>query len=244
MMQGQTFMETESGFPVQAQEPVKTKDKALSLRCLKSRVWELYMTCTNTSITEDRSLNSTVWKCSMGSMNSEDSEKRSVCLCHRCDMRLGLRMDGWTEGRQQWEQGWGTHEWPQRDDTTIWRAARGVHRQIVKTQDEMGENGTRFEFQSIQTFLSLPLDWALSRNRFRTHKVPIQDSWLMSGVSQPIYIITSIIITWQYCEGAKECSNYHTIALISHARQSDAQNSPRRTSTVHEPRTSKCSGWI
>ena len=126
-----------------------------------------------------------------------------------------------------------------RDDATIWRAARGVPWQIVKTQDEMGENGTRFEFQSTQTFLSLPLDWALSRNRFRTHKVPIQDSWLMSGVSRPTYIITSIIIKWHYHEGAKECSNYRTTALISHARQSDAQNSPSQASTVHEPRTSK-----
>ena len=33
---------------------------------------------------------------------------------------------------------------------------------------------------------------------------------------------------------AKECSNYHTIALISHAR-SNAQNSPSQSSTVHEP---------
>ena len=33
---------------------------------------------------------------------------------------------------------------------------------------------------------------------------------------------------------AKEGSNYHTIALISHAR-SNAQNSPSQSSTVHEP---------
>ena len=32
---------------------------------------------------------------------------------------------------------------------------------------------------------------------------------------------------------ATECSNYHTIAFISHA--SNAQNSPRQASTVHEP---------
>ena len=31
---------------------------------------------------------------------------------------------------------------------------------------------------------------------------------------------------------AKECSNYHTITLISHA--SNAQNPPRQASTVHE----------
>ena len=35
---------------------------------------------------------------------------------------------------------------------------------------------------------------------------------------------------------AKECSNYHTIALISHA--SNAQNSPSQASAILEPRTS------
>ena len=37
----------------------------------------------------------------------------------------------------------------------------------------------------------------------------------------------------------KECSNYHTIALVSHA--SNAQNSPSQASAIHEPRTSRCS---
>ena len=32
---------------------------------------------------------------------------------------------------------------------------------------------------------------------------------------------------------AKECSHYHTTALISHA--SNVQNSPRQASTIHEP---------
>ena len=41
---------------------------------------------------------------------------------------------------------------------------------------------------------------------------------------------------------AKECSDYHTIALISHA--SNALNSPSQASTVHELRTSRCSSWI
>ena len=38
---------------------------------------------------------------------------------------------------------------------------------------------------------------------------------------------------------AKECSNYHTIALISHAIK-NAQNSPSEVSTVHKLRTSRC----
>ena len=32
---------------------------------------------------------------------------------------------------------------------------------------------------------------------------------------------------------AKECSNYHTIALFSH--DSNAQNSPSQASAIHEP---------
>ena len=41
---------------------------------------------------------------------------------------------------------------------------------------------------------------------------------------------------------AKECSNYCTIALISHA--SNAQNSPSQASTLCETRTSRCSSWF
>ena len=33
---------------------------------------------------------------------------------------------------------------------------------------------------------------------------------------------------------AKECSNYHTIALISHTSKVNAQNSPSQASAVHE----------
>ena len=43
---------------------------------------------------------------------------------------------------------------------------------------------------------------------------------------------------------AKECSNYHTIAFISHANKVNAPNSPSQASTVHESRTSRCSSWI
>ena len=41
---------------------------------------------------------------------------------------------------------------------------------------------------------------------------------------------------------AKECSNYRTIALISHA--SNVQNSPSQASAVCEPWTSRCLSWI
>ena len=44
---------------------------------------------------------------------------------------------------------------------------------------------------------------------------------------------------------AKECSNYHTIALISHASKVMLQIlQARLQQTVREPRTSRCTGWI
>ena len=201
------------------------------------------MTCTHTSITEYRSQKSNVWKCLMGSMNSEDSEKCSVTLSQ---MRHEVSpSDGWMDGgtaavRTGMRDTWLT---TQRCYDDLESSKGGALTNTESTRWD-GRKCNQIWFHSIQTLLSLPLGWELSRNRFRTHKVPIQDSWLMSGVSQSIYIITSIIITCHYCEGTKEYSNYCTVALISHARQSDAQNSPSQASIVHEPRTSRCSSWI
>ena len=42
----------------------------------------------------------------------------------------------------------------------------------------------------------------------------------------------------------KECSNYRTIALISHSSKVNAQNSPSQASAIHEPWTSRCSRWF
>ena len=52
----------------------------------------------------------------------------------------------------------------------------------------------------------------------------------------------SVIIAISKKGNAKECSNYHTIVLISHV--SNAQNSPSQASAIHEPRTSRCSSWF
>ena len=43
---------------------------------------------------------------------------------------------------------------------------------------------------------------------------------------------------------AKECSNYHTMALISHASKVMAQNSPSQASAIRERWTSRCSSWF
>ena len=43
---------------------------------------------------------------------------------------------------------------------------------------------------------------------------------------------------------AKECSNYRTIALISHASKVMLKILPSQASTVHELWTSRCSSWV
>ena len=43
---------------------------------------------------------------------------------------------------------------------------------------------------------------------------------------------------------AKECSNYHTIAFISRVSTVMLKILPSHASTVHEPRTPRCSSWI
>ena len=53
---------------------------------------------------------------------------------------------------------------------------------------------------------------------------------------------TSLFIPVPKKGNAKECSNYHTIALISHA--SNVQNSPSQTSATCELWTSRCSSWF
>ena len=45
----------------------------------------------------------------------------------------------------------------------------------------------------------------------------------------------SVFISIPKKGNAKECSNYHTIALISHASKSNAQNSPSQASAIREP---------
>ena len=45
----------------------------------------------------------------------------------------------------------------------------------------------------------------------------------------------SVFIPMPKKGNAKECSNYRTIALISHASKVIAQNSPSQASAVHEP---------
>ena len=52
----------------------------------------------------------------------------------------------------------------------------------------------------------------------------------------------SVFISIPKKSNAKECSNYCTIALVSHA--SNAQNSASQTSVIREPWTPWCSSWF
>ena len=54
----------------------------------------------------------------------------------------------------------------------------------------------------------------------------------------------SVFISTPKKDSAKECSNYHTTALISHASKVTLKISPSQASTVFEPRTSRYSSWI
>ena len=54
----------------------------------------------------------------------------------------------------------------------------------------------------------------------------------------------SVFIPIPKKDNAKECSDYYTIALISHASKVMIKILQARRSTVHEPRTSRCTSWI
>ena len=54
----------------------------------------------------------------------------------------------------------------------------------------------------------------------------------------------SVLILIPKKGNAKECSNYCTIALISHASKVMLKILQVRLLAVHEPRISRCSGWI
>ena len=53
---------------------------------------------------------------------------------------------------------------------------------------------------------------------------------------------SSVFIQIPKKDNGKECSNYHTIALISHA--SRIMLKILQASTIYEPRTSRCISWI
>ena len=54
----------------------------------------------------------------------------------------------------------------------------------------------------------------------------------------------SVFISIPKKGNAKECSNYHTIALISQASKVMLKNSRRQALAICEPRTSRWSSWF
>lgn len=105
---------------------------------------------------------------------------------HRHSMKLALLdgwIDGWTDGWQQEEQWWGTHNNHTNRVRLCRKNSKGGASVTIKNKDEMGGKGIRFEFKSIQTFPSLPLCCALSRNRLRTqdsNSGPVTEEWGIS----------------------------------------------------------------
>ena len=96
--------------------------------------------------------------------------------------------------------------------------------------------------------------WSLVGCRLWSRTVWIQLKWLSSSSSNmPANLENSAVaITLEKVSfhsnsppkksSAKECSNYRTIALISHA--SKVMLKILQSSKVHELRTSRCSSWI
>ena len=59
--------------------------------------------------------------------------------------------------------------------------------------------------------------------------------WKTQQWPQDQKMVMMLFISVPKKDNAKECSNYCTIALISHASKNNAQNSPSQASTVCEP---------
>lgn len=154
-------------YPVQTHERMKIKDKTHSLGSLKSRVWEPYATCTHTSITEYRSQGRTLCgNVQRGQWILWATRKGVSTSVSQVQHEAGPSewMDGLQQGALVMRDTWAT---TQRGFDCLDSSKESA---LInsKNKDETVENETRFEFQSIQTFPSLPLRWALSRNRFRT----------------------------------------------------------------------------
>ena len=92
----------------------------------------------------------------------------------------------------------------------------------ITTNKASGGDGTPAELFQILKDDALKVLHSICRQIWKTHQWP-QD-WKMS-----------VFIPMPNKGNAKECSNYHTIALISHTRKSNTQNSPNQASAIHEP---------
>ena len=90
----------------------------------------------------------------------------------------------------------------------------------ITTNKASGGNGIPVELFQILKGDAVKVLHSISQQIWKTQQWP-QD-WKRS-----------VFISIPKKGNAKECSNYRTTALISHA--SNAQNSPRQASAIHEP---------
>ena len=98
----------------------------------------------------------------------------------------------------------------------------------ITTNEASGGDGILFELCQILKDDAVKVLHSICQQIWNTHQWP-QD-WKKS-----------VFIPIPKKGNAKECSNYHIIALISHTSK---VNSPSQASTVHVPRASTCSRWI
>ena len=101
----------------------------------------------------------------------------------------------------------------------------------------MKKKSVIFFFVSEKEFIDGSKSMAYSQPLCHTSHPEIKKGMVFSS-SKPTNLIYKMV------GNAKECSNYRTIALISHASKVMLQNSPRQASALHEPRTSRCSSWF
>ena len=91
----------------------------------------------------------------------------------------------------------------------------------ITTNKASGGDGTSVELFQILKDDALKVLHSICQQIWKTQQWP--QNWKRS-----------VFIPISKKGNAKECPNYHTIALISHASKNDAQNSPSQASTACE----------
>ena len=114
-------------------------------------------------------------------------------------------------------------------DILEWEVKRTI--ESITTNKASGGDGIPAELFQILKDDAVKVLHSLCQQLWKTHQWP-QD-WKRS-----------VFIPIRKKDSAKECSNYHTIALISHASKVMLKNYPSQTSIVCELRNSRCSCWI
>ena len=106
----------------------------------------------------------------------------------------------------------------------------------------LGEgNGTPLQYSCLENPMDRGAWWATVHGGCKeldtTKQIWKTQQW-------PQDCIRSVFVPIPKKGNAKECSNYRTIALFSHASKVMLKNSPSQASAICEPWTSRCSNWF